>query len=66
MAGAAFVRDVTNAARQKAWRDRQRAEKLAHREAGRAEVRGIYAHTEDHPPIRAYAAKMAAKRKEKP
>jgi hypothetical protein len=50
-----------NSERQKAWRDRQTAERRAQREAGRQELR-IYAHPEDHPPIRAYAAKMAAKR----
>lgn len=52
----------TNVERQRDWYARQKAEKDRQAELGRTEVRGIYAHPEDHPPIRAYAARMAAKR----
>lgn len=46
-------KDPTNAARQKAWRDRQR-------EAG-PEVRGLYAPKEAHEAMKAAAMKAAAK-----
>ena len=44
---------------------RKAAERQRHKDAGRQEVRGIYAHPEDHPPIKTYAAKLTAKRGKK-
>jgi hypothetical protein len=49
-------KDPKNAEYQRAWRQRSKEA------AGGPEVRGIYAHPDDHPPIKAYAAEISAKR----
>lgn len=41
---------------------RKASERQRHKEAGRTEVRGIYAKPADHAAIKAYAAKLARKR----
>ena len=46
----------TGAQRQKKWRDDSKVE------AGGTEVRGIFAHPDDHEGIKTYAAKLARKR----
>jgi len=45
----------TNAERQRQYRDRKAQE-------GETEVRGIYAHPDDHQAVKAYAEKLARKR----
>lgn len=45
----------TGAERQAAYRKRQAAQQVT-------EVRGIFAHKDDHPAIKSYAAKLAKKR----
>lgn len=50
----------TNAERQRAFRKRKATEQQA------TEVRGIFAHVEDHESIKAYADKLARKRARKP
>ena len=45
----------TNAERQRDWRERNKQD-------GNTEVRGIFAHRDDHAAIKAYAAKLARKR----
>lgn len=42
--------------------ERQRDYKARQREAGLVEVRGIYAHPDDHASIRAHAAKLHKRR----
>lgn len=42
--------------------ERQRAMRQARADAGLVEVRGIYAHQDDHATIKAYAAKLQRKR----
>lgn len=49
----------TNAERQRAFRKRKADTEVA-------EVRGIFAHVEDHESIKAYADKLARKRARKP
>jgi hypothetical protein len=41
---------------------RKADERQRHKDAGRSEVRGIFAHTDDHAPIKEHAAKLARKR----
>lgn len=41
---------------------RKASERQRHKEAGRTEVRGIYAKPADHAAIKAHAAKLARKR----
>jgi hypothetical protein len=59
------VNAKTNAERQKTWREKQAAERKLAKAAGLAEVRGIYAHPEDHPEVKAAAAKIARRRAKK-
>ncbi len=42
--------------------ERQRALRQARADAGMVEVRGVYANPDDHPAIKAYAAKLRRKR----
>lgn len=42
--------------------ERQRAMRQARADAGLQEVRGIFAHPDDHAAIKAYAAKLLRKR----
>ena len=44
--------------------ERQAARRARKAAAGEAEVRGIFAPPDEHKPIKAYAAKLAKKRKE--
>ena len=46
----------TNAERQRQYRDRKAQE-------GETEIRGIYAHPDDHQAVKAYAERLARKRK---
>lgn len=45
--------------------ERKAAERQRHKEAGRAEVRGIYARPDDHAKIKDYANKLQRKREKK-
>lgn len=46
--------------------ERQRALRAARAEAGLVEVRGIWAHPDDHAAIKAFAAKLQRKRERAP
>lgn len=54
----------TNAQRQKEWRDRERKERQQMEAEGLARLE-LWAHPDDHPPIKAKAAALAKKRKGK-